>query len=82
MARDNAASSGGIGFPGILTVLFVGLKLGGVIDWSWWWVLSPIWISFLILAAFVALFLWAHSHETPTERLSRNLAERSKRDWK
>lgn len=45
------SSSGGIGFGGALTLLFIGLKLGGVIDWSWWWVLSPIWISFLIVAA-------------------------------
>ena len=28
----------------LLTVLFVGLKLGNVIDWSWWWVVSPLWI--------------------------------------
>jgi len=39
------SESGGIGFIGLLTVLFIGLKLGKVIDWSWWWVLSPIWIS-------------------------------------
>lgn len=39
-------SSGGhpIGFVGLLTILFVGLKLTHYIDWSWWWVLSPIWI--------------------------------------
>jgi len=27
-----------------LTLLFIGLKLGDVIDWSWWWVLAPMWI--------------------------------------
>lgn len=32
----------------LLTTLFVGLKLTGQIDWSWWWVLSPIWIPFII----------------------------------
>lgn len=42
---SNSTSSGGVGFTGLLTVLFVGLKLGKVIDWSWWWVLSPLWIS-------------------------------------
>lgn len=46
---SSSSSSAGIGLPGLLTVLFVGLKLTGFIDWSWWWVLSPIWISFLIL---------------------------------
>ena len=30
-----------LGFVGLLTLLFIGLKLGDVIDWSWWWVLSP-----------------------------------------
>ncbi len=43
------SSSGGIGFTGLLTVLFVGLKLIGVINWSWLWVLSPIWISLLLV---------------------------------
>jgi hypothetical protein len=37
--------SGGIGFVGVLQITFVALKLCKVIDWSWWWVLSPIWIS-------------------------------------
>lgn len=48
---SNATTSGGggIGFAGALTLLFIGLKLGGVIDWSWWWVLSPIWISWGIM---------------------------------
>lgn len=38
-------SAGGIGFVGLLTIAFVVLKLCKVIDWSWWWVWSPIWIS-------------------------------------
>lgn len=37
--------SGGIGIVGILTVVFIVLKLCGLISWSWIWVLSPIWIS-------------------------------------
>ena len=45
---SSSRSSGGIGFGGLLTVLFIGLKLTGYIDWSWWWVLSPIWISFVV----------------------------------
>ena len=45
MSTENNSSSGGIGFCGLLTILFIGLKLGHVIDWSWWWVLSPIWIG-------------------------------------
>lgn len=41
---DNNTSGGGIGISGLLLVLFVGLKLAGVISWSWWWVTSPLWI--------------------------------------
>ena len=47
MANNNSSSgaSGGIGFVGLLTIVFIVLKLTGYIDWSWLWVLSPIWIS-------------------------------------
>lgn len=38
-------STSGIGFSGLLTIAFIILKLTNVITWSWWWVLSPIWIS-------------------------------------
>jgi len=54
VASSSSSSSGGIGFVGLLTVLFVGLKLTGYIAWSWWWVLSPLWISALGL---IAIFL-------------------------
>ena len=47
--------SGGVGFPGLLVVLFIGLKLGGVINWSWWWVVSPIWIPVAIALALLGL---------------------------
>ena len=55
MADKVQASGGGIGFGGALALLFIGLKLGGVIDWSWWWVLSPLWIPFLFVASVVLL---------------------------
>ena len=45
MSETSSSSSGGIGFCGLLTIVFIILKLIGKIDWSWWWVLSPIWIS-------------------------------------
>jgi len=50
------ASSGGIGFAGALTLLFIGLKLGHVITWSWLWVLSPLWISFGLAAVLFLVF--------------------------
>jgi hypothetical protein len=50
-------SSKGISFLGMLTILFIGLKLTGNITWSWVWVLSPMWIPFIMMGAsvFVAL---------------------------
>jgi hypothetical protein len=45
VSNTNSSTSGGVGFAGALTLLFIGLKLGHVINWSWWWVLSPLWIS-------------------------------------
>jgi len=44
----NDTSTGGIGFAGALTIVFIGLKLANIITWSWLWVLSPLWISFLL----------------------------------
>lgn len=51
------ASEGGIGFLGLLTLLFIALKLTGVIAWSWWWVLAPIWLPTAIFLAFIACIL-------------------------
>ena len=53
MADKNTSS--GVGFGGLLTILFIGLKLGEIIDWSWWWVLSPIWLPIAVLLFIAAL---------------------------
>lgn len=42
---DKNKSSGGIGFAGVLTIIFVIAKLFGVINWSWWLVFTPMLIS-------------------------------------
>lgn len=47
--------SSGASFPSMLAILFIGLKLTGYIDWSWIWVLSPLWISWILALIFVAL---------------------------
>jgi hypothetical protein len=52
-SNNSSSSSGGIGFAGLLTIVFVTLKLIHKIAWSWWWVLSPMWIG----AAFAVLTL-------------------------
>lgn len=44
-----------IGFLQILTLIFVVLKLVGTITWSWWWVLSPLWIPASILLIIIVI---------------------------
>jgi len=56
--EQNNSSRNGISFCGLLTIVFIVLKLVGVIQWSWIWVLSPIWIPVLLVIAFVAFFSW------------------------
>ena len=48
MSDNSSARSGGIGFCGLLTIVFIVLKLLGKITWSWVWVLSPLWIVWAI----------------------------------
>ncbi|MDR2195727.1 MAG: hypothetical protein LBE50_03880 [Gallionellaceae bacterium] len=55
-------STGGIGFFGALFLVLLTLRLTGHIDWSWWWVLSPLWVPaavglLILLVAAVAIFL-------------------------
>lgn len=57
MSKDNnyRSSGGGVSFAGLLTILFIGLKLTGHIDWSWWMVTSPIWITLCCIIAVLAV---------------------------
>lgn len=57
MSTQSTSSSSGIGFTGLLTIVFITLKLMGYIDWSWWWVLSPIWISIVLVIVIVLIFI-------------------------
>ena len=59
MRDSKSAGSGGVSLGGLLLVLFVGLKLTGFIDWSWWWVLAPAWIpaAVLLLIAGIAFVM-------------------------
>lgn len=55
---SNTTSNGRIGCGLVLTIVFIVLKLVGVIHWSWWWVLAPTWIPlFLMLLLFSVAFL-------------------------
>lgn len=56
---NQANSSGGLGLAGVLLVVFLVLKLTGLVSWLWLWVLSPVWIPFgvAIVILFVALII-------------------------
>ena len=49
------AGGGGLGFFGALQIVLIVLKLCKVINWSWWWVLTPIWVELLIVAIFIII---------------------------
>ena len=51
----SSGSGGGVGFTSLLLLLFIGLKITGVIDWSWWWVLSPMWIGWILVLLILAI---------------------------
>lgn len=62
-----------IGFLGLLGLLFIGLKLGGAIDWPWWWVLAPLWGPLALAGVFFGLAGLAH---LVSERRVRLLAKK------
>lgn len=57
MSSNTQSSSGGIGFVSLLTIVFITLKLTGHINWSWFWVLSPIIFSTIFALSLLTLFL-------------------------
>lgn len=66
MADTTSTASGGIGLPAALFLVFLVLKLTGVITWSWVWVTAPLWISFaiglLIAVPLIILGIWVNKH--------------------
>jgi hypothetical protein len=61
MSKDTSTSSAvSLGFLEFLTLIFITLKLTGYIDWSWWWVLSPLWVQVIIfIFAFILVIVFA-----------------------
>lgn len=57
MENKNITRSGGAAFIELLTIVFITLKLCGVISWSWIWVLSPLWISIIILIILIIVLM-------------------------
>jgi membrane protein implicated in regulation of membrane protease activity len=58
MASSGSTREGGGGLLFVVTVVFICLKLGGAVDWSWWIVLAPLWLPVAVyLGLFAAVFL-------------------------
>lgn len=55
--KNNNSSAGGIGFTGLLTIVFIVLKLLHVIEWSWLWVLAPLWISIIFVLIIIIIYI-------------------------
>jgi preprotein translocase subunit SecG len=53
--NNNSNGSGGVGFFGLLTLLLIGLKLTGSITWSWWWVLTFMWLPIVLFITILGL---------------------------
>lgn len=60
MSNYQSASTGGIGFVGALFLLFLGLKLAGFINWSWWLVFAPLWAPVAIALAICTVWVVAN----------------------
>ena len=77
---SSSKSSGGLGLCSVLTIVFIVLKLVGVINWSWLWVLSPLWIEIIIVIVLLTIIAlldrttrnkWNRSQNSPIDhRLS------------
>lgn len=60
-SSKGSSSGGGVGIPTVIQIVFIILKVVGVIEWSWFWVLSPTWISILVVifALLIFFIIWA-----------------------
>ena len=65
---NSSRSSSGVGITTVTFIVFLVLKLTGLIDWSWWWVTSPLWISALAAIALVPLAVVIGAWSDPPRR--------------
>lgn len=60
MSTQTTTSSSGITFFGLLTIVFIALKLTGHISWSWWWVISPLWLPITVAFGLIGVGYGLH----------------------
>jgi hypothetical protein len=51
-------TSSGLSLGWVLFIVFMVLKLTKNIDWSWWWVTSPLWLPLVVLIVFAGIFVF------------------------
>ncbi len=78
--KKNVTVSCGISLPTALFLIFLVLKLVGVIDWSWWWVTAPLWISvgLCIATILISIVVLLIMHAMQVHRVNK-LRKRGKR---
>jgi uncharacterized membrane protein YtjA (UPF0391 family) len=57
MGNNSSNTGGGMGLGTILFLIFLVLKLTNYIDWSWWWVTAPLWITAILYIVIVTIFI-------------------------
>lgn len=78
--NKNNTSTSGLGLASVLTIVFIVLKLVGTINWSWWWVLSPILIDIGLTIIILIGFAIYISHKNKKYNY---ISKRDKRDkWR
>ena len=82
MSNKNNASSGGLGLASVLTIIFVVLKLVGVIDWKWIWVLAPLWIDIILTVLIIVGFAICMVYEDKKWDRDHGVSSRNKRGKK
>jgi len=75
---NQTASNNGVGFTGLLLLVFITLKLCDVIDWSWGWVLAPLWIP-IALVLVILLVWWVVRMLSPKKSASEQAIENAER---
>ena len=56
--KNYNANNTGVGILGVLLIIFIVLKLVGVVTWSWWVVLIPLWIEIGLLIIVILVIVW------------------------
>jgi hypothetical protein len=66
--------------PTLLLVLFIGLKLTGYIDWSWWWVMSPLWMPLAVAIIFIGYLIFDYCIDFTKDEFQLTMSDKPKEE--